>query len=109
MSSCSLSLSLWVFADLVMFLQVSVQLLQTVQVKLLLQLDRFAQVLQHLLREATREAAADLIDHCALQPYVPLSQQPVPQVVPKDRDTVHVVVRFTLSSDWCCTGPSSNL
>lgn len=67
---------------LVLVLQVAVQLLQAVQVELLLQLRRLAQVLQHLLRETAREAAADLIDHGALQPHVPLSQQPVPQVVP---------------------------
>lgn len=73
-------------ADLVVFLQASVQLLQSVQVELLLQLSRLAQVLQHLLREATWEAAADLIDHGALQPHVSLSQQSVTQVVPEERE-----------------------
>lgn len=66
-----------------MLLQAPVQLLQAIQVELLLQLRRLAQVLQHLLRESTREAAADLIDHSALQPHVPLGQQPVAQVVPE--------------------------
>ena len=77
---------LWVLADLVVLLQASVQLLQAVQVKLLLQLGRLAHVLQHLLGEATREAAADLIDDSALQPHVPLSQQPVAQVVPVETE-----------------------
>lgn len=71
-------------SDLAALLQVLVQLLQSVQVKLLLQLHRLTQVLQHLLREATWEAAADLIDHRALQPNVPLTQQPVTQVVPAE-------------------------
>ena len=75
------------FANLVVLLQVAVELLQHVQVELLLQLDWLAQVLQHLLREATRETAADMIDHGGLQPHVPLSQQPVTQVVPEDRET----------------------
>lgn len=79
---------MWVSADLVMLLQAAVQLLQAVQVKFLLQLGRLAQVLQHLLREATREAAADLIDHGSLQPHVPLSQQPVAQVVPAESEGV---------------------
>lgn len=61
------------FGYLVVLLQASVQLLQTVQVELLLQFGRLTQVLQHLLREATREATTDLIDHSALQPHVPLS------------------------------------
>ncbi len=78
---------MWVFADLVVLLQASVQLLKAIQVKLLLQLGRLAQVLQHLLREATREAAADLIDHGGFQPHVPLSQQPVAQVVPAERES----------------------
>lgn len=65
-----------------MLLQAAVQLLQPVQVELLLQLGRLAQVLQHLLREAAREATADLLRHGMLQPHVPLSQQPVAQVVP---------------------------
>ena len=53
-------------AHLVVLLQSAVELLQPVQVKLLLQLGRLAQVLQHLLREAIWEAAADLIDHSGL-------------------------------------------
>lgn len=96
------------FPDLVVILQASVQLLQTVQVKLLLQLGRLAQVLQHLLREAAREAAADLIDHGGLQPHVPLSQQPVAQVVPGERKRLvscgsePPVGVFRLASVWFC-------
>lgn len=70
-----------------MFLQALVQLLQSVQVELLLQLSRLGQVLQHLLRESTREAAADVFDHGALQPNVALSQQAVAEVVPEETET----------------------
>lgn len=67
---------------LVQVLQAAVQLLQPVQVELLLQLRRLAQVLEHLLWEAAGEAAADLLHHRRLQPHVALRQQPVAQVVP---------------------------
>ena len=77
----------WSSPDLVLLLQAPVQLLQAVQVELLLQLCRLAQILQHLLREATREAAADLIDNGGLQPHVPLSQHPVAQVIPEERES----------------------
>lgn len=92
---------MWGFADLVVFLQAAVELLQPVQVKLLLQLGRLTQVLQHLLREATREAAADMIDHSALQPHIPLSQQPVAQVVPEERGDVSGVSYLPLSCNIC--------
>lgn len=68
--------------------------------KLLLQLSRLAQVLQHLLREATREAAADLSDDGALQPYVALGQQPVPQVVPVQVEGRRLVKPLPRSGSW---------
>lgn len=58
--------------DLVQVLQIAVKLLQLVQVKLLLQLRRLAQVLEHLLREAAGETAANLLHHRCLQPHVAL-------------------------------------
>lgn len=69
---------------LVHVLQGLVQLLQPVQVELLLQLLRLAQVLQHLLGEAVWEAGADLLDHRALQPHLALAQQPVAEVIPAE-------------------------
>lgn len=72
----------WALADLVLFWEAAVQLLQAVQMELLLQFSRLTQVLQHLLRESTWEAAANLINDDCLQPHVAVSQQAVAQVVP---------------------------